>query len=250
MTAPRSNTAGTEAPDFRPLYAQVKDLLVQRVIDGRWPPGTALPSEAQLALELRVSQGTVRKALDEMAAHRVVVRRQGRGTFVARHTNQQSLFHFFHIVDASDIKELPTSRIMALWTDRASRDQATRLALPPRSKVVMITRLRFLGGKPVLHERITLPGNLFEELKLPIGQEMAEELYVIYQQNFGISVARAKERIRAVCAGEDDVAHLGVPRRSPILEIDRVAIDLEGKPVEWRISHCCTEHYLYYNEIE
>jgi DNA-binding GntR family transcriptional regulator len=153
ITAPRSNSAVTEAPDFRPLYAQVKHLLVQRVIDGRWPPGTALPSEAQLALELRVSQGTVRKALDEMAARRVVVRRQGRGTFVAKHTNERSLFHFFHIVDANDLKELPISRIVALWADRAGRDQAARLAVPLRSKVVTITRLRFLGGKPLLHER-------------------------------------------------------------------------------------------------
>src|SRR5258707_13395026 len=89
-----------EAPDFRPLYAQVRALMIRRMVRGEWRPGDILPSEGRLAVEFGVSQGTVRKALDEMAAQNLVVRQQGRGTFVAQHSEAHALFHFFHIRDA------------------------------------------------------------------------------------------------------------------------------------------------------
>ena len=239
-----------QAPDFRPLYNQVKDILVQWIIDGRWAPGEALPSEGRLAQELGVSQGTVRKALDEMAAHRLVVRRQGRGTFVAKHTRQQSLFHFFHIVDKAGQKELPTSRILELRPDRATAEQASRLALPPRSKVIVMTRLRFLAGKPVILERITLPGTPFSQLALPLGEELVDELYVLYQEELGVSVAHASERLRAVKADATTAEMLGLDEGAPLLEIERLALDLEGKPVEWRVSLCDTTLHHYFVEID
>src|SRR5450432_187735 len=97
-----------DGPDFRPLYAQVKALMIRRMLRGDWRPGALLPSEARLAAEFGVSQGTMRKALDEMATQNLVVRQQGRGTFIARHSQRGALFHFFHIRDESGIKELPT----------------------------------------------------------------------------------------------------------------------------------------------
>jgi GntR family transcriptional regulator len=109
------------APDFRPLYAQVKELLIRRLVEGRWRPGDALPAETSLAVELGVSQGTVRKALDEMAAANLLERRQGKGTFVARHSRQRSLFHFFHIVGEDGRKELPSSRILQMRSRAATR---------------------------------------------------------------------------------------------------------------------------------
>src|SRR3546814_10554487 len=101
------------APEARPLYAQVRTLLLQRLIEGIWKPGTALPSEMQLAQELGVSQGTVRKALDDLAAENLVVRRQGRGTFVAEHDTDRALFHFFHLV-GEERSEEHTSELQSL----------------------------------------------------------------------------------------------------------------------------------------
>ena len=86
-------------PGFKPLYQQVKDLLIERLIGGYWRPGDLLPSEMQLAEQLGVSQGTVRKALDEMTAGNLLVRRQGRGTYVAEHDQEHALFHFFKLTD-------------------------------------------------------------------------------------------------------------------------------------------------------
>lgn len=250
MTADEGRIAG-KGPDFRPLYAQVKDLMVQRMVSGEWLPGEALPSENRLAEEFRVSQGTVRKALDELAAQRLVVRRQGRGTFIAKHSRQHSLFHFFHIVDsASGVKELPTSRVIELRTDRASREQAARLGLAPRARVHNLLRLRAIAGRPVILERITLPAAIFPSLSLPLDIEMPDELYVLYQQKFGVSVVRAKERLTATAADPLDAHHLRLAEGAPLLSIDRLALSLEGMPVEWRTSRCDTRGYHYYSDIE
>ena len=78
-----AETAAGDAIGFKPLYAQVREQLMRRLVDGVWLPGMLLPSEMELARQLNVSQGTVRKALDSMTADNLVLRRQGRGTYVA-----------------------------------------------------------------------------------------------------------------------------------------------------------------------
>jgi GntR family transcriptional regulator len=239
-----------EGPDFRPLYAQVRELMIRRLLRGDWRPGELLPSEGRLAAEFGVSQGTMRKALDEMATQNLVVRHQGRGTFIAEHSQQHALFHFFHIRDEAGHKELPTGRVLALKHGRADREQARRLALLPRAPVITILRLRALRGRPVILERITLPARPFRGLALPIDREVPDELYILYQQRFGVTVARAEERLRAVAADALDARSLGVAKRSPLLEIDRLAFALDGAPVEWRLSRCNSAHHHYYSEIE
>ena len=110
---------------YRPLYQQVRDLLVRRLADGQWQPGKSIPSEHQLAQELGVSQGTVRKALDTMAAERLLVRRQGRGTFVAELTEQHILFHFFKLRADDDAQRFPASRVIDVTVARADGGDAT-----------------------------------------------------------------------------------------------------------------------------
>jgi GntR family transcriptional regulator len=239
-----------ESPDFRPLYAQVKELMIGRMVRGEWRPGSILPSEGRLAVEFGVSQGTVRKALDEMAAQNLVVRQQGRGTFIAQHSQPHALFHFFHIRDDSGVKELPTGRVLSLRGDRADREQARRLALPARSRVWEILRLRALRGKLVIFERIALPASLFPGFELPIDRELPDELYILYQEKFAVTVARAQEKLRAVAADALDAQALDVAEGSPLLEIDRIALSLDGTPVEWRLSRCNSAHHHYYSEIE
>jgi GntR family transcriptional regulator len=243
-------SAAESGPDFRPLYAQVKELMIGRLVRGDWRPGDSLPSEGRLASEFRVSQGTVRKALDEMAAQNLVVRQQGRGTFVARHNAQRALFHFFHIRDENGIKELPTGRVTSLGSARADAVDRSRLALPARARVWRVERLRALRGAPVIVERIVLPAALFPGLTLPLDETLPDELYVLYQQRFGVTVARAEERLRAVAADAADAAALGFVVGSPLLEIDRVALGLDGRRIEWRRSRLDSTHHHYYSEIE
>lgn len=244
------STAAAAGPDFRPLYAQVRELMIGRMLRGEWRPGDLLPSEGRLAAEFGVSQGTVRKALDEMAAQNLLVRQQGRGTFVAQHSAQHALFHFFHIRDESGRKKLPTGTILSLRQRRADRGEARRLALPPRVGVYAIERLRALRGAPVIFERLLLPAALFPGLDLELGRELPDELYILYQQRFGVTVTRAEERLRAVAADPRDAEVLGLAAGTPLLEIDRIARGLDGSPIEWRLSRCNSARHHYYSEIE
>jgi GntR family transcriptional regulator len=86
------------SPTFSPLYRQIKDFLIRSLEEGEWGPGDGIPSEGELAARFNVSQGTVRKAIDEMAAENLLVRRQGKGTFVATHSDPRSFYRFLRLV--------------------------------------------------------------------------------------------------------------------------------------------------------
>jgi GntR family transcriptional regulator len=236
-------------PAFQPLYAQVQHKLRARIADGGWKPGALLPSEFRLADEYRVSQGTVRKALLALEAERLIVRRQGSGTYVARHTSEAALFHFFRMVGPDDARLAPTSHVLRTATEPASAMVARLLGTPPGDALHAITRLRSLAGRPAIFERILVPVALMPDLAVPPGGPMAEEMYVIYQARFGITIARASERLAAVAASAEEAGHLGVATGAPLLEISRIASDVTGRAVELRISRCDTSRARYAAEV-
>jgi GntR family transcriptional regulator len=236
-------------PDFKPLYLQVKDLMVRRLASGAWRPGEALPSEFELADAFGVSQGTVRKALDELAAQNLLDRKQGKGTFVARHTAQRALFHFFHLVSDSGERALPGARMLSLAKTKADRQEATRLNLKPGSPVVRIKRLRLLGARVAIHERITLPGALFPNFTDRMPVDVPNELYRYYEERYGVTVARAVEKLKAVAARADEARALGLKSGAPLLEVDRLAYTVDERAVEWRRSRCDTTGHHYISEI-
>lgn len=230
-------------PGFKPLYQQVKDLLIERLIGGYWKPGDLLPSEMQLAEELGVSQGTVRKALDEMTASNLLVRRQGRGTYVAEHDQEHALFHFFKMTGREGQPLVPESRVLRISKGRAKAVEAARLALAPASEVTRITRVRTLAGRPAIFERIVLPTALFPDLHEK--RDLPNTLYTIFARDYGLTIARAEERLSAVAAEADAARHLDLEPGAPLLKIDRTALALNGRPVEWRISLCDTRDQVY-----
>ena len=231
-----------------PLYRQTRDLMIRRIADGDWEPGQRLPSEWDLADEFGVSQGTVRKALNDLADENMVLRHQGRGTFVASHTSQRELFHFFHLEAPGGIRQLPvTSRLISVSSRRAHRDDMERLGLSTNAHVVDIQRVRDLGGKPVISEHITLAAKRFPSLAQE--DDPPNELYQFYEQRFGMTVHRAVEQLRAISAGAWEAEHLGVKRGAPLLEINRIAETIDGTPIEWRRSRCDTRNHQYLSEI-
>lgn len=228
-----------------PLYMQVRKIMIDRIGSGQWKPGAPLPSETSLAKEFEVSHGTVRKAVDSLVAQKLVVRHQGRGTYVTKHSRQRSLFYFFHIVNEQNEKELPNSKVISLVKERATAEQVRRLDLKQRSYVYDLLRVRYLESRPTLLERIILPSELFPVFELPIGVEMSEELYVYYEQNFGVSIARAEDRLSAVASDEVAAEHLKIRLNEPLLKIERIAYTLDNKPVEWRTGFCSSNNHKY-----
>ncbi|HEX2017711.1 MAG TPA: GntR family transcriptional regulator [Aurantimonas sp.] len=234
------------APAFRPLYRQVREALVQRLIDGAWTPGMMLPSEFQIAAELGVSQGTVRKALDAMAAEHLLVRRQGRGTFVALPEEGRILFQFFRLAADDGTRLFPESSVIERRRE-AVGPAAERLQLEPSAEIWRIGRIRRLGGRPVIAEDIVLPLARFPTLA--DFRDLPNNVYALYSEHFSITIGRAVERLKAVEADAATAAQLGCPEGHPILAIERIAFALDGSPVEWRLSRCLTDGFHYQADL-
>ena len=245
-----AQTDDKATPSFKPLYKQVKELLIQRLAAGEWLPGAMLPSEIALAAQYGVSQGTLRKALDEMAAERLVVRYQGKGTCAAQHNTERSLFQFFHIVGENGERELPTSRVISRECGSATPEEKKALGLPPESEVIRIFRIRDLNDQPTIAEHVIVSPVLFPDLGEFSDESLPNTLYALYQKKYGVTVGRAIEWLYAVAASEQDAEFLEVPSGTPLLEIRRIALDINNRPVEWRLSRCVTRHHHYLSELD
>jgi GntR family transcriptional regulator len=230
--------------DGRPLYAQVRERLVERIRSGQWKPGQLIPNEFEIAAEFGVSQGTARKAISELAAEGLVLRRQGRGTFVVEHTPAHVLFRFFNIYDDAGTAVIPDSRDTQSNLVEADRDECRALALSQAARVVRITRTRLRSGVPFIRETIALPEGLFPGLV--DRSELANTLYDLFQKDYGVLVMRTDDRLSAVAADADTAAALAVPPGTPLLRIDRIAFGIDDAPVERRVSLCHLggAHYL------
>lgn len=235
--------SGTGELGYKPLYVQVREGLTRRLIDGSWAPGQLIPSEMELARELGVSQGTIRKALDEMTAEHLLVRRQGRGTFVAEPEDGRILFQFFHLFPDTGERSFPASRILARSAGAAAPAEAAALELPEGAPVHRIERLRFFGALPILVETLALPAARFPGLAAIAY--LPNNIYRLYSERWGLTVARAGEQLKAVPATPEEAAALGLDPAAPLLQIRRIAFDLENRPLELRLSRCRTDTLHY-----
>jgi GntR family transcriptional regulator len=238
------------SPTFSPLYQQIKTLLVQGLESGEWKPGEAIPSELELAARFGVSQGTVRKAIDELAAQNHVVRRQGKGTFVATHAEPRTLFRFLRLkpLDGGD-EGYPDSHLLECRRGRASAEVARLLDLKAGDGIVLIRRLLAFRGVPTVLDEISLPAALFKGLSAAKFNEYRGSMYNLFETEFGTRMIRADERLRAVAADADTAEVLGVTERAPLLCVDRVSFTYGDRPVEFRRGLYRTDAHYYQNEL-
>ena len=238
------------APSFQPLYLQVKGLVEKSLAAGEWGPGAAIPSEALLAQRFGVSQGTVRKAVDAIAAENLVVRRQGKGTFVATHTEEMSsLFRFLRIRRNDGRDEYPASRLLDVRRGKASAEAARHLDLEPGDPVILLRRVLEFSAEPAVLDDITLPGALFKGLTKARADAYRGSMYGLFEAQFGVRMLKAKERLRAVAADAASARILKVRAGDPLLWVDRVTLTYADRPVEWRRGLCVTRHFHYVNEL-
>lgn len=241
--------AATAAPTFRPLYEQIKILLTQSLVAGEWKPGEAIPSELELAARFRVSQGTVRKAVDELAGEHILVRRQGKGTYVASHSEPSYQYRFLRLIADSGDKTYPKSLFFGLERGKAHGDAARALGLEPGEAVVGFKRLMTFAGRPVVLDDIVFPAHQFPGLTLAELEEFTGSVYSFYETVFGVRMIRAEEHLRAVAADHFAAGHLKVAPHTPLLRVDRVAYTYGDRAVEWRRGLVRTDEFSYYNEL-
>jgi GntR family transcriptional regulator len=243
-------TAAHDSATFRPLYKQIKILITQSLVAGEWKPGEAIPSEMELAERYKVSQGTVRKAIDELAAENILVRRQGKGTFVSTHTDERATYRFLRIARVDGTQERFDTRLVECKRVKASSEVARHLDIKPGTSVVYVKRQLVVNGKAVILDDIAVPAHMFRGLTAAKINEYHGSMYSLFETQFGVRMIRAEERIRAVMADEVNAALLEVPVGSPLLCIDRVAFTYGDKPVEWRRGLCVTdENRCYVTEL-
>ncbi len=239
-------------PAFSPLYQQIKGLILQSLQAGEWKPGEAIPSEIELASRYRVSQGTVRKAIDELASDNLLVRRQGKGTFVATHAEHHVQYRFLKLVPdrGTPDSEGPAQRhIIDCRRQRASAEIARILGLRSGDAVLQVRRVLSFAGVPTILEDLWLPGSPFKGLTAERLAGYDGPMYALFETEFGVRMVRAEEKIRAVLPEATQAELLEVPASTPLLSVERVAYTYNDAPMELRRGLYRTDSHHYHNAL-
>ncbi|MEZ5702378.1 MAG: GntR family transcriptional regulator [Burkholderiaceae bacterium] len=241
-----------QAPAFSPLYQQIKSLILKSLQGGEWKPGDMIPSELDLAARFKVSQGTVRKAIDELATDNLLVRRQGKGTFVATHAEQHIQYRFLRLLPDNNSLESQgpaERRIIECRRLRAPADVARQLGLRSGDSVLLVRRVLAFAGTPAILEDVWLPGNAFKGLTLETLADDKGPMYALFEAQFGIRMVRAVEKIKATSADPETAELLAVEAGYPLLSVERLAFTYNDTPMELRRGLYRTESRHYHNEL-
>lgn len=245
-------TVEPSTPSFSPLYQQIKGLILQSLHAGEWKPGDPIPSEMDLAARYHVSQGTVRKAIDELAAENLVVRRQGKGTFVATHAEHHVQYRFLRLtpdLGAPDAEGPAQRLIVDCRRLRANAEVARALELRSGDPVLQMRRVLSYQQVPTILEDLWLPGIPFKGLTAERLTLWHGPMYAMFETEFGVRMVRAQEKLRAVQPDADQAALLKVQAGTPLLSVERVAYTYHDKPMELRRGLYRTDTHHYRNDL-
>jgi GntR family transcriptional regulator len=237
------------APAFQPLYRQIKTLITESLVSGEWRPGELIPSEIELANRFSVSQGTVRKAIGELANQNLLVRQQGKGTFVASHSEERSQFPYLRITPDRGPLERLEATLLDCHKAKLDAAAAKKLGLATGSSAFVVTRVLSIAARKAIYEEIRLPATRFRGLSAATIERHHCMLYSMYETEFDIRILHVEEQIKALGAERVAAAHLNLSEGAPLLVIERVAYTYAEKAVELRRSFCSTKEHHYRNRI-
>ena len=232
-----------------PLYQQLREEMLAKIAEGHWLPGAPIPTETELTRLYGVAIGTVRKAVDTLVNEGLLLRSQGRGTFVRRPNFDASLFRFFRQVDAKGQRLVPTSRIIGKQLLTPTAEIAEALSLDGEEKAIRLERLRLIEGRPLFHEEIWLPASRFMALLDIDADAFGDLLYPFYESQCGQCVASARETLTVGVADSACAQHLAIAPGAPVVVIQRTAQGYDRKPMEYRVSQAAAEGFRYQIDI-
>jgi len=248
----RPPATAIDTPAFSPLYLQIKGLILQGLQSGEWKPGELIPSEMELAARFRVSQGTVRKAIDELAGENLLMRRQGKGTFVSTHAERQGQYRFLRLRpdEGSEQAEGPAQRqVIECRRLRARAEVARALSLRTGDAVMHARRVLSFAKTPAILEDIWLPGQAFKGLTAERMSSYNWPTYAMFEEDFGVRMVRADEKLRAVTPNEEQARLLGINGCTPLLSVERIAYTYNDVPIELRRGLYRTDTHHYRNTL-
>ena len=232
-----------------PLYEQIKHKILLALEQGLWKAGELIPSEFDLASSYQVSQGTIRKALDELVQQQLLIRRQGSGTFVATHQEEHSKYRFLHLANSAGVIEESQNKILLCTHQKAPEVVYLPFNMQAEDVFVHIRRLMSFNSKPIVFEDIWLPCPLFEDLSIELLESWKGTMYGLFESHFGVHMTHAEERIHAVLPSNMAAEYLQIDSLVPVLDIFRVAYTYGDKPVEVRQAQYITTDHHYFNRI-
>jgi GntR family transcriptional regulator len=229
-----------------PLYKEVRRSLLQCLARGEWKPGDQLPPEPLLAKRFGVAIPTVRAGVGSLVAAGVLLRQQGKGTFVARHDSHAQEFRFSNILDAGGDNVSTRRTRVQLRKMRADPATARALALDAgdAAQVYRIDSVLEAEGRAVALMELILPYAAFSKLTRADLEQSQDNLYSVYQRVCGVTVLRMEERVHARVADRATAQALRVSVNHPLLLVDRIAFTFDDRPVEIRrrtfegLQHC------------
>jgi len=216
-----------------PYYIQLKESLSEKIERGEWKPGEQLPSEPELCQVFDVSRTVIRQALQEMAYEGLVVRKKGKGSFVAESKISENLAQrltgFYQ--DQAERGHPPVSHVLKQSVVPASPRVAAFLKLEPGTPVNEIERLRLVQDEPIVLVTTYLPFSMCPEL---ISVDLARQsLYAVLEQRYGLKIARGHRTLEAVAANQYEAGLLQVEKGAPLMLLDSVSYLADGTPVEY-----------------
>ncbi len=232
-----------------PLYQRLRDHLAERIAMQEWRPGESIPAETELSARHEVSIGTVRKAIDCLVQEGLLERRQGSGTYVRRARFNSSLFRFFRFQSDTGERRVPYSRILRRQELAAPTAVASALRIAVGEPVINLSRLRLIDGTPLLAEDIWLQKARFAPIMEIEPATFSDLLYPLYEERCGQVVVSADEVLTVEIANSMQARLLQLKPGAPLIVIERLAFDLERRPIEWRRSRGPADRFRYHAEI-
>jgi GntR family transcriptional regulator len=242
-----SPTRNLEIQGTQPLYKQVEQQILHCLASGEWKPGEQLPTERQLAERFGVAVFTIRAGISELVASRILLRQQGKGTFVARHGRQRQRYQYSHVYNRAGLQVTAERTLLTFEKEIASNEVAKVLGLSQsgRANTYRISCLLTVEDAPVATLDIAVPIANFAGLTAKAIREGKENLYAVYQDVCGINVIRIDEMIHAARAKPTIARTLKIAPDSTVLRVERVAYTYNGTPVEYRVRHFPGDAYYY-----
>lgn len=223
----------TAAPGSLPIYVQIAELLVRDIAAGRLIDGEKLKPEREMAEELGIAVGTLRKALAELQNRGLLERVQGSGNYIRAISDPQSVYAMFRL-ELIGGGGLPTAEILSI--DRLPKP-ADLPAFGSSAQAHRIRRLRRLSGKPAALEEIWLDGAYIERID---PDAVSESLYLFYRTRLSLWIARAEDQIGLDRVPDWAHAAFGQPVGAPVTHIQRISLDREGARAE--VSRTWLDH--------
>jgi GntR family transcriptional regulator len=238
----------TEPMPKGPLYQGVKRRILERLAAGEWKPGDRLPSEPELAARFGVAISTVRAGLADLSSAGVLVKRQGKGNFVATHDLAHQQFRFQHVYSNDAGKVSTTRKVISLRKVRASIDTRRHLELRDDvSDVLEMHAVLHAEERPIALMELILPFDLFKGLSRAELENGEENLYSYYQRAFGVTVLRMQEQVSTRVADARTAQALHLEIGHPLMLVNRTAYTYGNRPVELRrrLYEGLQHHYLF-----